>query len=136
VAGATRSDTGAWGEALAARHLEQKGYAILARNWRPAAGNPELRLKGEIDIVAQHGDALVFVEVRTRHGHARGAPEESITPRKRTLLIDAAQAYLASTLDDFARDSCAWRIDVIAVDLDERNAVLRLSHIQHAVTAS
>lgn len=135
MARATRGDTGAWGEALAARHLEQNGYTVLARNWRPAAGNPELRLKGEIDIVARQGDVLVFVEVRTRHGAAHGTPEETLTARKRATLIDTAQAYLISMLDRSTRDSCAWRIDLIAVDLDERNALRRLSHIEHAVGA-
>ena len=129
----TRSDTGAWGEALAARHLEQSGYVIAARNWRPDGDGAGRRLHGEIDIIARRGDTLVFVEVRTRHGQAFGSPEESLTRRKQAKLIETAQAYLNATLSGAARDNCAWRIDFIAVDLDARNAVQRLSHIEHAV---
>lgn len=120
-----RRETGTWGEALAARHLQTQGYLILARNWR--AGH------GELDIVAQLGDAYVFVEVRARHGDAHGAPEETLGPRKRRTLIATAQAFLQQA--GAGADDASWRIDVIAIDLDERNAVRRISHIENAITA-
>ena len=53
-----RHALGAWGEDLAVAHLEAAGYDVLARNWRCR--------EGELDIVARGGDALVFVEVKTR----------------------------------------------------------------------
>jgi Holliday junction resolvase-like predicted endonuclease len=72
-----RSAIGRWGEQAAAEWLEQRGYHLLARNWR--------RREGEIDLVALEGTTLVFIEVKTppfrdlrrtrrEHRHAQTAP--------------------------------------------------------------
>jgi putative endonuclease len=119
-----RSATGQLGEDLAAAHLIAAGYTVLVRNWRPAEG------RGELDIVADHAGVLVIVEVRTRHGESFGAPEETITAQKRAKLIQTGQCYLR----EHAQEEANWRIDVIAIDLDNRNAVRRLTHLEHAVT--
>ena len=58
------------GEDLAAAHLTAAGMQVLARNWRCR--------EGELDIVARDGDALVFVEVKTRSGTAFGEPSEAV----------------------------------------------------------
>jgi putative endonuclease len=121
----SRRETGEWGEALAAKHLIAHGYTVLARNWRHG--------RGEIDIVARQGDVFVFVEVRTRHGDARGMPEETLTPRKRAVLIATATAYMDIEATVIGAAGNEWRIDVIAVELDARNAVRRLTHIEHAL---
>ena len=63
-----RKRLGAWGESVAAHSLEAQGYRILDRNWRCA--------RGEIDLIAQAGAELVFVEVKTRTGQHLGSPEE------------------------------------------------------------
>jgi putative endonuclease len=119
---ARRSEIGAWGEAVAARHLAERGYTLRDRNWRHG--------HGELDIVAERPDCIVFVEVRTRRGDAFGAPEETITPRKQATLIATAQAYLdAHDLDD-----AQWQIDVIVIDMDARNVVKRLDHIECAIS--
>lgn len=120
---ATRSEVGAWGEAIAARHLEDKGYAVRDRNWRHD--------HGELDIVAERNSEIVFVEVCTRRSTAFGAPEEMITPRKRAKLIATAAAYL----DAHALLDAQWQIDVIVIDLGPRNAVARLDHIEYAIGA-
>jgi len=78
-----RKRLGDFGERLAAHHLEAKGYRIVARNWRCA--------RGEIDLVAQAGAELVFVEVKTRRGQAFGAPEQGVTPRKAQRLLELGQ---------------------------------------------
>ena len=118
---AKRSEVGAWGEAIAARHLVEHGYTVRDRNWR--AGH------GELDVVAERASIIVFVEVRTRRSDLFGIPEETLTPRKRAKLIETAQAYLAAhDLDDVQ-----WQIDVIAIDLDARNAVRRLDHYECAI---
>jgi len=117
----SRKRTGNLGETLAADYLRQHGYAIVARNWRCATG--------EIDVIARHGDTLIFVEVRTRHGARHGSPEESITPRKQAKLIELAYEYLA-TMDV---PPVNWRIDVIAVVLGRQNSVERITHIPFAV---
>ena len=76
-------------EALAATFLERQGLRILARNWRCRFG--------EIDLVAKHGAALVFVEVRARSSRSHGGAAESITAAKRRRLVAAANLYLTST---------------------------------------
>ncbi len=117
----SRKATGNLGETLAADYLQQRGYDIVARNWRCSTG--------EIDVIARDGDTLVFVEVRTRHGARHGSPEESITPRKQAKLITLAYEYLAAT--DAEPEN--WRIDVVAVVLGRQNSVERITHIPFAV---
>jgi TIGR00252 family protein len=72
-------------EDLAAAFLEKRGYQILVRNKRFKIG--------EIDIVAQDGDTLVFVEVRSRSDPSQVHPAETITPKKKRQIIRAAMAY-------------------------------------------
>ncbi len=64
------------GEDLAHRHLRRKGFTVVACHWRPPQGG------GEIDIVAWEGDALVFVEVKTRASGEWSAPERDIDAEK------------------------------------------------------
>ena len=104
--GATpRARLGASGERVAALALERRGYRIIARNWRCT--------HGEIDLIAEDGGELVFVEVKTRRGDRLGAPEEAITPAKRQHLVAAAQAYLVEQADE----QRSYRFDVVAVAL-------------------
>ena len=81
------SRTGAEGEDSAAAMLRSMGWRILARNWR--SGHLEL------DIVAQEGDTLVFVEVKTRAEGGMQRPYEALTAVKKERLLRAAQAWLA-----------------------------------------
>lgn len=115
---------GRFGELAAASHLQRHGFVIIARNWRCSAG--------EIDLVATRGEQVVFVEVRTRR--ARGAapvfPEFSVGTYKARRLVDLAQIYLA---ENGAGNDRAWRIDVIAVEVDSAGRIARLEHIEHAV---
>jgi putative endonuclease len=100
-----RQRTGKWGEAAAARYLEQRGYAILARNVRTAYG--------EIDLVARHAQGeLVFVEVKTRSTTGFGYPEEAVDSRKLAHMVASAQAYI---LDCPGAPEEHWRIDAISV---------------------
>ena len=116
-----RKQLGDVGEEIAARELTRRGYTVRERNWRC----PE----GELDIIAEQGESLVFVEVRTRRGDRFGTPEESITLAKRAHLIAAAQAYLqAQSLQD--RD---WRIDVVAVAMSDRGQLQRVDVIENAI---
>jgi putative endonuclease len=117
----SRRGLGQRGEDLAARHLAAKGYQIVTRNWRCEVG--------ELDLVARDGDALVFVEVRTRRGGSLGSPEESVTPAKQARLILLAEAYVQA--HDWLAD---WRIDVVAVEMDRRGRLLRVEQYENAVT--
>ncbi len=115
-----RRDLGAFGERVAAAHLEAKGYRIRARNFRCR--------EGEIDIVAEDGDCLVFVEVRTRRGDAFGTPAESVTAAKERRLLTVAKAYLQEHPDVPANQ----RIDVVGVELS-RGRLLAVQHIEGAI---
>ena len=116
-----RKEVGARGEKLAMDFLKRRGYRILQRNFRCR--------EGEIDIVAQQGEYLVFVEVRTKKSPDFGTPEESVTLSKREKLISLANAYL-QTCHNLPP---SWRIDVVAVELTADNKVSRLEHIENAV---
>ena len=125
----TQQALGRRGEDAAVALLTQKGYRIEARNWRPAGRVPR-DAQGELDIVARAGETWVFVEVRARCGAAWGTPEESITPRKARQLVKLAWAYLQA--HNLA--GADWRIDVVALDITADGRVLRVNHIEHAVT--
>ncbi len=116
-----RRSLGQRGEQYAAQYLRDLGYAIQARNWRCAVG--------EIDLVAEKDDVLIFVEVRTRRGDRLGTPEESITRAKRARLIAAAQTYL----DEHRQADRDWRIDVIAIEIGPRGEVERCTLIENAI---
>jgi len=79
-------ETGKKGEDLAVKFLQEKGYDILVVNWRFR--------RSEIDIIAKDGKILVFVEVKTRSADYFGSPASFVSPRKKTLLQDAATAYM------------------------------------------
>jgi putative endonuclease len=112
---------GIQGENAAARRLSELGYEILARNVRTPFG--------ELDLVARQAEMTVFIEVKTRRSRSHGLPEESITPRKRTHLISSAQHYLQAV----DRSAAAWRIDLVAVDVDSAGAIRRIEVFENAV---
>lgn len=116
----SRKELGRMGEELAARALAARSYRIRERNWRCPAG--------ELDIVAEDGDVLVFVEVKTRRGREFGTPEEAVTPAKQAKLIELAAAYVQES--GWPGD---WRIDMAAVELTPGGKLLRVEIIQNAV---
>ena len=116
-----RRDIGILGEKLAKNFLEKRGYRILETNYRC----PE----GEIDIVAEHKDFLVFVEVRTKTSLVFGSPEESITPAKARRMRTTAFQY-RQTHDNMPS---LWRIDMVAVELTRDNKLSRIELIENAV---
>ncbi|MDA0734094.1 MAG: YraN family protein [Chloroflexi bacterium] len=117
----SRTKLGNWGEGLARRMLQGKGYAVLATNYRSRWG--------EIDIVAQEGNELVFVEVRTRSSSVYGTPEESVTEAKVQRLVATAQDYLQSLGDD----SVSWRIDLVSVRTGRIGKLQSIDHLKYAV---
>jgi putative endonuclease len=83
-----RSLLGAEGERAAAEFLEARGYRILDRNYRTKLG--------EIDLVAEEGRTLVFVEVKVRLNDRFGGPAAAITPAKQARIARLAQQYVVS----------------------------------------
>jgi putative endonuclease len=106
------------GEELAAKYLEQQGFTIRERNYRFE--------RGEIDLIAEDGDELVFVEVKARSSTAFGAPEDAVTEEKQEQVRAVAEGYL------FERDidNRACRFDVIAIEFKNNKADIR--HIRNA----
>ncbi len=94
---------GKWGEDCACAFLENKGFKMLARNVRTAAG--------EIDIIALDNETLVFVEVKTRLNNKAGYPEEAVTEEKLDHMFDSAEIWL----EDHQEYQEHWRLDVVAV---------------------
>lgn len=109
------------GEDLAAKHLRRAKYRILGRNIR--AG------RNEIDIIAQTGDTVVFVEVRTRAEIDPVPPEDTVNREKQRRIIAGAKAYIAAhpSTDTY------YRFDVIAVILPERHKPI-IKWIKNAFT--
>jgi len=116
-----RQTTGIIGEKLAAEYLIRQGYRIIEKNYRCK--------EGEVDIIANDGPFLVFVEVRAKHNRNYGTPEESVTARKKQHLRNAAARYLESHQNLPAE----WRIDFVAVELDGQGHPQRLEVIKNAV---
>jgi len=106
-----RAERARIGEDAAARFLQSRGYAILARNYRTNLG--------EIDILARDHSDLVFVEVKSRGPTDSFAPAESVTRRKRGKLVNLARWYMAAQ----SRREERCRFDVVEVTLDEGGAV-------------
>jgi putative endonuclease len=80
-----RTRIGHVGEIAARRELEQRGYRILALNYRCR--------QGEADLVAEHGEDLVFIEVKARSGLRHGLPREAVGHTKQQRLGHAALHY-------------------------------------------
>ncbi len=93
---------GRMGENLAAAYLKKQGYEILDRNWRFQ--------HAEIDIIAREENTLIFIEVKSRSDVYFGVPEDAISPRKMTLITDAATRYM-----ELMNHEWAVRFDVISL---------------------
>ena len=90
---------------------------IVERNFRTRYG--------EVDLVAEDGGALVFVEVKTRRGSAYGSPEESVTPKKRARLVTTAETYL----QEHGMEQRDWRLDVVGIVL-RANGPAEINHLR------
>ncbi|HRY28977.1 MAG TPA: YraN family protein [Elusimicrobiota bacterium] len=97
-------DKGHAAETQAKSYLESKGYVFLAANYRTRYG--------EVDLVMQEGDALVFVEVKSRKTRAFGAPEEFVTAPKQGKIVKAALEYVK----EHRRVKSPLRFDVVAIE--------------------
>lgn len=98
----SRRALGAFGETLAAHHLEQRGYRILARNVR--AGGVEL------DLVVARAGTVAFVEVKTRRHGGHGSPVLAVDGRKQARIARGAAAWLRESALRYRR----VRFDVVA----------------------
>ncbi len=117
----SRKETGQLGEKFALDYLKKHGYKIIETNYRCRYG--------EIDIISKQKNCLVFTEVRAKTSLEYGIPEESITETKARHLRAVAYQYLESheNLPD------QWRIDFIAIEMDDNNKLKRINLIESAI---
>ena len=113
-----RRSQGKAGEELAAQYLERNGLKILEHNFRFE--------RGEIDLIAEEGEELVFVEVKARRSNAFGAPEEAVTEKKQEQVHAVAEGYLF--IHDIDDRPC--RFDIVAIEYQNGTAEIR--HIRDA----
>lgn len=113
-----RLTLGRQGEEAAARFLTSKGMKILERNLRTPVG--------EIDLIARHGQILVFAEVKTRKGWYYGTPAEAVGVHKQRQIVRTAKWYL----NDSPHQQLQPRFDVIAITVNGDN--FQIEHIQGA----
>ncbi len=106
-------------EVAAEQYLRQQGYRILGRNVRFS--------NGELDIVAQQQDIIVFVEVKARRTAQFGGASYAVTPQKQQRLIHLAAQYLAQ----HQLSQCSARFDVIWYQQDAQQG----GHLEHVVNA-
>ena len=94
--------TGVWGEGLAAAYLREKGYVILERDWHSS--------HRDIDIIAQQGDTIIFVEVKTRRNRVFADPVTAVNYQKQRHLLKAINHYL-----QYRHITAPHRFDVITI---------------------
>lgn len=114
----TKSETGRLGEESVCKYLTQRGYTITARNYRIKGG--------EIDIIAENGDYIAFVEVKSRKPDSLVSGFEAVNKRKRGLIIKTASDYCC-------KHPCVLqpRFDVAEVTI-ENGRVLSIDYISNA----
>ncbi|OCT13832.1 YraN family protein [Paenibacillus pectinilyticus] len=116
-----RKMLGQQGEEWAASYLLKQDYLIVERNWRCRSG--------EIDIIAEKENKLIFVEVRTRRPSSRfGTAKESVDYRKQLKVRETAQYYLHR----FHKYEQSIQFDVITVEITDMQPEPKLVHIQGA----
>ncbi len=116
----TAKQRGDAGEDYTVRYLRKNGYKILERNYRQKCG--------EIDIIAQHGEYIVFVEVKTRSANFLARPYEAVDRKKISKIRKTAAMYIAQKgLDAY------FRFDVSEVFTDPQcGKVIDINYIENA----
>ena len=111
------------GENAAVHFLKQQGYRILDRQHRNTFG--------EIDIIAQDGQCIVFVEVKTRSSDQHGQPFEAVNHAKQQRIIRSALAWLKKK----RRLNQAARFDIVSIVWADQSDAPEIQHIKNAFTS-
>jgi len=113
---AKHNDIGNFGENIAQNFLLRKGCQILERNWRWG--------KGELDLIVQDKDVIVFVEVKTRKNLVFGTPEAAVNYKKQQFMYELAVEYLHRI-----QHEGEIRFDIVAIVLEPE---LDIQHFEDA----
>ena len=129
---AKHNETGAKGEEIAAKYIENKGFFIIDRNYK--------RKWGELDIIVQKDGVLHFVEVKTVSRRSFGGhfeqeinnyrPEDNMHPWKLKRLRRALQTYL---LEKYKTKDPLWQFDLACVFLDQERRVAKVKFIENII---
>lgn len=111
--------TGVRGELLAEQFLKEKGYRTIQKNFRIQGG--------EIDLITQKEDVIIFFEVKTRTSSTFGLPEDAMNHHKRRKLLRTMYAYLCD------HPAKKWRFDLLALDIKSKVAYIK--HYQDIFSA-
>lgn len=117
-----RKKLGYVGEDAVCKYLTERSYKILAKNFTIRGG--------ELDIIAENGKYIVFVEVKTRQIGGLVSGLEAITRSKQRLVVRAAEAFIAKHPSELQP-----RFDVAEVEM-YNNEVTAISYIENAFDAS
>lgn len=109
---------GRLGEQIAQKVLKNKGFLVIASNFKVRGG--------EIDLICQKGKKYYFIEVKTRTNAAFGSPEEAFTFTKRKRLKTAIFKYLAQT-----NKPLKWQIDLISIELNKQTKKAKVRHYKN-----
>lgn len=115
----SRHEIGKKGEKIARQYLERKEYTIIETNFTSK--------QGEIDIIAQDKDELVFIEVKTRTNEIYGKPIEAVNVQKQKHIINTAKYYLYAN----HLENVFVRFDVIEVFLMGNTS--KINHIKQVI---
>jgi putative endonuclease len=129
---AKHNETGAIGERVAAKYLENKGFFIIDRNYR--------KKWGELDIISKKDGVLHFVEVKTVSRKSYSGkfeqeinnyrPEDNMHPWKLQRLRRALQTYL---LEKYRSKEPPWQFDLACVFLDQEKRVAKVKFMENII---
>ncbi|OHB08323.1 MAG: hypothetical protein A3I19_01750 [Candidatus Zambryskibacteria bacterium RIFCSPLOWO2_02_FULL_38_13] len=129
---AKHNETGAVGENIVAKYLENKGFSVIDRNYS--------KKWGELDIIAQKDGLIHFVEVKTVSRKSFGGhfeqeinnyrPEDNMHPWKLKRLKRAIQTYL---LEKYKKEEPLWQFDLACVFLDQEKRVAKVKFIENLI---
>ena len=120
------SDTallGRWGEKQAAGYLHRKGYHLLAAGYRCRMG--------EIDLIAQKGQKLIFVEVKLRRDAHFAEAREQVTPAKQRRILLAAR-YFLSQHPEYGEHYCRFDVAEVYAPDGMQTAKPEIRYYEHA----
>lgn len=113
-----KKELGAFGESLARKRLEDKGYRLIRENYRGGGC--------EIDLIMEDGDTLVFVEVKTRSDMSFASGRSAVNLKKQQHITRAAQCFLLENQMQLRR----CRMDVVEIDMKNKT----FCHVKSAFT--
>lgn len=117
IAASAKTALGRKGEELATKHLTEKGFTILHRNYRIG--------QGELDIIARHGNMIVFVEVKTRESAFLTDPIQLVPLSKQRQIVRLANSFLKS-----CKSLEQGRFDIVIVV--HNASYTRIEHVEDA----